>query len=163
MKLLAYYLALFSFLLILLCACEENKITDPQNIDEVVVKVSNTDYNLNSFRAHFPDSASLHNISTAYSNNYSEERKAGLISNMKSKVTALRQDVTIIEQILTKTGCNMPGKYILPTYAEKAKYEGKDAWLIQFTYGLGNPRFGHYMCFVFSIPNLDTLKYITCR
>jgi hypothetical protein len=163
MKLQAYYLILFSFLLILLSGCEENKITDPQNVNGVIVKVSNTDYNLNSFRAHFPDTTSLHNICTAYSNNYSEERKAELITNMKGKVAALGQDVTIIEQILTRTGCNTPGEYILPTYAEKAKYESKDAWLIQFTYGLGNSGFGHYKCFVFSIPNLDTLHYITCR
>jgi hypothetical protein len=163
MKFQAYYLILFSFLLILLGGCKDDKITTPQNNTDVIVKVSNTNYNHNSFKTHFPDSASLHNISSAYSYNYSWERKAELINGMKIKVTALGEDVTVIERILTTTGCNISGAYILPTYAEKAKYEDKDVWVVQFTYGLGNPVFEHFKCFAYSIPNLDTLDYTGCK
>lgn len=163
MKLQNYYQFIFILLLIILIGCKDDKITDPQNNAEVVVKKSNIDYNQNSFKILFPDSSSLKNISTAYSSNYSEERKAKLIENMKAKVSKLGEDVIIIESILSKAGCNIPGEYILPTYAEKAKYDGKDVWLVQFTYGLGNPGFGHFKCFAFSIPNLDTLNYFGCK
>jgi len=82
---------------------------------------------------------------------------------MKANVSKLGENVNIIESILEKVGCNVSGEYILPTYAEKAKYEDKDVWLVQFTYGLGNPEFGHFKCFAFSIPDLDTLNYFGCK
>jgi len=163
MKLQNYCQYFFIFLFIILFGCKNDKITDPQNNAEVVVKISGIDYNQKSFRTLFPDSSSLKNISTAYSSNYSEERRAKLIDNMKNKVSKLGEDVKVIESILSKTGCTVSGAYILPTYAEKAKYEGKDVWMVQFTYGLGNSGFGHYKCFAFSIPNLDTLNYLGCR
>ncbi|HOD62088.1 MAG TPA: hypothetical protein PKG96_08310 [Bacilli bacterium] len=163
MKLRNHYQFISILLLIILIGCKDDKITDPQNNAEVVVKKSNTDYNQNSFKTLFPDSSSLKSISTAYSSNYSEERKAKLIENMKANVSKLGEDVNIIESILEKVGCNVSGEYILPTYAEKAKYEDKDVWLVQFTYGLGNPEFGHFKCFAFSIPNLDTLNYFGCK
>jgi hypothetical protein len=163
MKLKNSYLIFFLLLLIPLYGCKDDKITSPQSNAEVVVKVSGTDYNQNSFNTLFPDTASLKYISTAYSNNYSEERRTKLINDMKSKVRALGEDVAVIENILTRAGCNMSGVYILPTYVEKAKYNGKDAWLVQFTYGLSSPDFGHFKCFALSIPDLDTLDYAACK
>lgn len=163
MKLKNGSLIFFLLLLIPLSGCKDDKITSPQSNADVIVKLSGTDYNQNSFKTLFPDTASLKNINTAYSNNYSEERKTELLSNMKIKVKELGEDVTVIEKILARAGCNMSGVYILPTYAEKAKYNGKDAWLVQFTYGLSSPDFGHFKCFALSIPDLDTLDYVGCK
>ncbi len=126
---------------------------------DVVVKVTNTNYSQDSFNLLFPDIASLTMIRSAYSTNYSEERRATLVAAMKKKVSDLGEDTTIVETILTHAGCNSSGEYILPTYAEKAKYNGVNAWLIQFAYGLGNPGFGHYKCYALSLPSLDTLNY----
>ena len=145
--------------------CKEDKSTNTADNSTaiVVVKTSNTNYSQESIHRLFPDSASLAIISSAYSTNYSEERRAALIATMKKEVSELGEDVTVIDTILTRAGCNSSGEYILPTYAEKAKYNGIDAWLIQFTYGLGNSGFGHYKCYAFSVPSLDTLNYVGCK
>ncbi|HPI38505.1 MAG TPA: hypothetical protein PK397_11235 [Ignavibacteriaceae bacterium] len=163
MKRQKIYSIIFIFLLFVPAGCNEDKITDQQSNARVVVKVSDTDYNQNNFTTLFPDTSSFNSISRAYSNNYTEVRRAKLIENMKADILKLGEDATLIESILSKTGCSIRGEYILPTYAEKAKYEGKDAWLVQFIYGFGYPEFGHFKCFAFSVPDLDTLMYFGCK
>ena len=158
-------IGIFFLFLLLNNGCKEDNSTNIANNStaDVVVKVSNTNYSQESFRQLFPDSASLAIISSAYSTNYSEERRTALIATMKNKVSELGENVTVIDTILTRAGCNSSGEYILPTYAEKAKYNGVDAWLIQFTYGLSNSQFEHYKCYALSVPSLDTLNYVGCK
>jgi hypothetical protein len=134
----------------------------PGNV-EATVKASTTDYNQDAFRRLFPDSVSLQRISSAFTNNYTEQRKTTLVENMLTRVSALGEVPAVLDTIVTRAGCRTPGENILPTYAERAHYAGRDAWIVQFTYGLGVPTFGHYKCFAYSISNLDTLDYLGCR
>lgn len=151
----------FPFLFILLCLlCSCNNDEDIF-IPEVIVKISYTNYDQTSFLNLFPHQESLNQISSAFTNNYSEERKNELLNNMKAKVAVLREDVGIIENILTIMGCNNVGAYVLPTYAERAKFNGQEAWLIQFTYALDTPVFGRVRCIAFSIPDIEELFYFT--
>jgi hypothetical protein len=154
-----------SFLILsLLNFCCENS-TEPNNdiIAKPVVKLSSTNYNPQSFMDVFPDTASLTIISKAYSNHYSKEIKERLIDYMKSEVSRLNEDPAEFTNILSLSGCNGTGEFVLPTYAEKAFYENQKAWVVQITYGLGGPSFGHFKCFVFGSANLDTLNYIGSR
>ncbi len=152
------------FLSFLILACSD-KITEPP--DEItakpVVKKSDINYTQETFLSSFPDTASLQNISRAYSNNYSEELRTKLLDYMKDEIDKLGEDVNTFDRILSVTGCRNSDGYMLPTYAEKAQYENQDAWIFQVTYGLGEPDFGHSRCFVFSASTLDTLTYIQCR
>jgi len=151
---------LFLFLLIAYgCSTEpeENITAKP------VVKKTSVNYNQETFSTYFPDTISLQNISRAYSNNFSEESRKALIDYMKGEVIKLGEDVNIFDNILSQTGCKLNGEYLLPTYAEKAKFENQDAWIFQVTYGLGGPNFEHYKCFAFSVENLDTLAYKGCK
>jgi hypothetical protein len=163
MKPIAFTSGLLLLVSFSLAGCSD--ITSPGGADdvEVTVKVSNTNYDQASFRDLFPDSSSLRSISIAFNSNYSERRRTALVVNMLAKVSAMGEDVVIVDTILTRACCKTPGEYILPTYAERAEYNGKRAWLVQFTYGLSGPQFGRSKCFAFSIPNLDTLNYIGAR
>ncbi len=157
----AGFIVLFS---ILFLACNE-KPTEPS--DEItakpVVKKSSINYNQASFSSSFPDTISLNNMSNAYSNNYSEAMRSKILDYMKDEVIKLGEDVNIIDSILSRTGCNISGGYVMPTYAEKAQYENQDAWVFQVTYGLGQPNFGRSKCFVFDAATLDTLTFIQSR
>lgn len=82
---------------------------------------------------------------------------------MKSEVITLGEYFSIFEEILYKTYCYEKGAFLIPTYAERAKYENNDVWIFQLTFGLDKPVFGRVRCFVFGIPNLDTLNYIGTR
>lgn len=129
-----------------------------------VVKVTQNDYDKNSFMKSFPDTVSLNLIATAYSNNYySENIKTLLNCYMQEQVKKLGQDVKIFEKIQTLSGCNVANEYILPTYAEKAKYNGKDVWIIQVAYGLSSPALAHFKCYAFGIEKLDMLDYFGCK
>ena len=149
----------FPMLIFLSCTTE----TEETITSKPVVKKTTTNYTQSSFCNCFPDSASLQNIRKAYSNNYSENIKDKLLRYMRNEVSMLGEDLLIFEDILSLTGCKISGEYLLPTYAERAKYENLQVWIFQVAYGLGAPNFAHYKCFAISISNLDTLNYISCR
>ena len=152
------------FLFLFVIACNENS-TEPQ--DDIrakpVIKKSSENYDQESFRISFPDTTSLNNISKYYSNNFSEDKRNKLIEYITGEVTKLGEDANSFNNILAITGCKLSDEYLLPTYAERAKYEGEEVWIFQITYGLGEPNFGHYKCFAFSIDTLDTLDYVGCK
>jgi len=159
-KMLRYILIFFT-LLFFNIDCNDNSIESLAYLSvKPVVKVTSNNYDQITFRKTFPDTLSLNKISKAYSHSYSEQLRTSLIQYMESEIRRFGEDVVIFDSLMNITGCKTPGEYILPTYAEKTKYDSKDAWLIQFTYGLGKPVFGRWKCFAFSIPNLDTLAYI---
>ncbi|MGE5497134.1 MAG: hypothetical protein ACM3Q2_03650 [Syntrophothermus sp.] len=156
---------LTSLFILFFPGCSE-KSTETDDIIPVkpVVKVSNTNYSKDNFNTFFPDNASLKDIGAAYSGNkYSEEVKKALNDYMRRQVNVLGENSKTFEKIISLSGCSLTGEYILPTYAEKAKYKGQDAWIIQITYGLGAPDFGHFRCIVFGAEKLDTLNYISCK
>ena len=76
---------------------------------------------------------------------------------MRTEVSKLGEDLNTVENVLELTGCKLNNEFVLPTYAEKAKYDNQDVWLFQLTYGLGNSNFGRSKCFVFNSNNFDTL------
>ena len=155
------YSVLFLFLIL---GCNE-KSTEP--IGDItakpVVKNSSVNYDQELFYYSLPDTISLHNMREAYSNNYSEEIREELIEYIISEVNTLGEDAEVFDNILSQTGCNLIGEYLLPTYAEKAMFENQEAWIIQLAYGLGNTSFAHYKCLAFGVENLDTLAYKSCR
>lgn len=128
-----------------------------------VVTKTSMNYNAESFRDSFPENISLQNISTAYKNNYSEAVINAINDYMKSEVISLNEDVNVFDNILLQTGCKNSEGYRLPTYAERAKFENQEVWIFQLTYGLGQPSFGHFKCFAFSVETLDTLCYVGCK
>ncbi len=161
------YLRIKFFLLSILFftpGCNDNSLESKIEITaKPVVKVSTKNYNHENFTASFPDTVSWKQISSAYSKNYSEDLRKGLIDYMKFEVIMLGEDANKFDNIMSLTGCKTPGEFILPTYAEKAKYNDKDAWLVQLIIGYGGPGFGHFKCFVFDASNLDTLNYFGCK
>ena len=122
-----------------------------------VVKKTSINYDSTTISNALPDLNSLSNITNAYSNNYSNEIRTKLLSYMRGEVSKLGEDLNVFNNILTLTGCKNENEFVLPTYAEKAKYENSDVWLFQLTYGLGNSNFGRSKCFVFSCNNYDTI------
>ena len=130
---------------------------------DVIVKVSAKDYDAVSFEQLFPKTTSHKVIASAFSTNYSDERRANLTQRMLARVAVLGEDPRFVDSILTRHDCKVPGAFILPTYAERAHFNGKDVWLVQFIYGLGGPSFSHHACYAYSIPELEQLCYIGCR
>lgn len=155
-------------LVLILCfsisGCKDNS-TEPSRLAtaEPVVKKTSVNYSPETLRNSFPDTVSLENISKAYTKDYSEELKTELFGNMQNEVAKLGEDSTIFDNILLRIGCKTANSYLLPTYAEKAKYEGQDVWIIQLTYGLDGPVFEHYKCFVVGIKDLNVLDSICCK
>lgn len=153
---------LFAILLLLL-SCKE-KSTEPESglIVKPTVKISTTNYSSALFNSTFPDTVSLNRISHAYSNDFSEETKAKFAAYMKSEVLKLGGDLGSFESALYKSGCFSSQMPVLPTYAEQAKYENKNVWIIQYTRSQGGSGFGHYHFFAIGLEKLDTLAWGSC-
>ena len=154
--------SIFGYLSLLFCFlffnCSDNSTGSNDGITaKPVVKVSSTNYNYQTFTSRFPDTLSLKKISDAYSNNYSESIKENMIEYMKTEVKRLNEDVNIFNNIVSLSGCNTMDEYVLPTYSEKAFYEDHEAWIIQITYGLGEPNFEHFKFLVD-----DGIHFIDC-
>jgi len=161
MKIFIALISLCFLFLLLVPACttetEDNITALP------VVKKTTVNYDSTTISNALPDLNSLNSISNAYSNNYTEEIKTKLLSYMRDEVSKLGEDLNIFDNVLSLTGCKIGNKFILPTYAEKAKYENQEVWLFQLTYGLGNSNFGRSKCFVFNCNNFDTLWAVFSR
>ncbi len=164
MKRLAQISGLAFLIFVLISGCKDNP-TDPYEYlpAKPVIKKTTYNYTAEKLRELFPDTASWNSMSRAYSNNYSEDIRTKINEYMKREVSRLGEEPQIIENILCYTGCREAGNYIMPVYAERARFEDKEAWIVQFTYGLGQPEFGHYKYLAYSLPNLDTLFYTSCR
>jgi hypothetical protein len=159
-----FSLKYFAFLITILLAGCNNQSTESIDVTAVpVVKKSSVNYNQETFLQIFPDTTSLKNIGNAYSNNYTNALREQIIYNMRVQVLRLGEDINKFDSILSLTGCFYANQYMLPTYAERAKYEEKEVWVFQLTYGLSEPVFAHYRCFVFGVENLDTLAYTACK
>jgi hypothetical protein len=159
------FLRLVPFLvpLLLILGCGDNSTEPADNLTKKpVVKKSSTDYNYDSFRDSFPDTSSLKRIGKAYAGIYSEEIKNELISYMKRKVKQIGEDENLFTECFGLTGCSGTASVSLPTYAEKAKYEGKEAWIIQLVWGIDPQDLSHYKCFAFETDKMDTLDYYRC-
>lgn len=152
------------YLSLWILACNDN-VTEPsiEITAKPVVKKTTTNYSEQSFLASFPDMASLNSISSAYSNNYSEELRNKILDYMRAEVNRIGEDVNVFDGIILRTNCKLSGGYLLPTYAEKARFENRNCWVFQITYGIDSPDFGHSKCFVFDAATLDTLTYRQCR
>jgi hypothetical protein len=130
---------------------------------DVIVKVSANNYDATSFKQLFPEMTSHKAIASAFSTNYSDERRATLTQRMLAHVAVLGEDPRFVDSILVRHDCKEPGSFILPTYAERAHFNGRDVWLVQFIFGLGGPSFSHHACYAYSIPELEQLYYVGCR
>jgi hypothetical protein len=161
MKIFIALISLCFLFLLLVPACttetEDNITALP------VVKKTTVNYDSTTISNALPDLNSLNSISNAYSNNYTEEIKTKLLSYMRGEVSKLGEDLNIFDNVLSLTGCKIGNEFVLPTYAEKAKYENQEVWLFQLTYGLGNSNFGRSKCFVFNCNNFDTLWAVFSR
>ena len=164
MKRLAQISGLAFLIFVLISGCKDNP-TDPyENLPaKPVIKKTTNNYTAEKLRELFPDTASWNSMSRAYSNNYSEDIRNKINEYLKSEVGRMGENQNLFESILARTGCREEGNYILPVYAERARFENNEAWIVQFTYGLGQPEFGHYKYLAYSVPELDTLFYTSCR
>jgi hypothetical protein len=145
-------------------SCTENS-TEPSDTLQVkpIVKKSEANYSSDNFGSIGSDSTYLKNLNEYYSENFSEDLRNRILDFMRRKVENIGENVAVFDSILSKTGCSKTGEFALPAYAEIAKFEGREAWIFQVTYGLGSPSFGHFKQFAFSVPELDTLYYFGCR
>lgn len=150
--------------------CSRDFSVEPDSAEQLdnlaakpIIKKSSVNYSRATFRIIFPDTAYLNNINRAYSDNYSEDLRNRLVEYMKGEVKKIGEDEYVFDNLLSKTGCKQVGAYLLPVYAERAKFEAQKAWIFQMTYGLGGPNFGHFRRFAFGLANLDTLAYLSCK
>lgn len=130
---------------------------------EPVVKSTTTNYTEAAFRTLFPEYATLSSFGNAYNGKYSDALKSAIISNIDAKAAALGLNTAILDSCISATGCMRSGEVALPSYVEKARYSGKDAWLIQIVWGTSASDFGHYKCYAIDSATLDTLDFIRCK
>ncbi len=171
MRNLSLIIGVSAFFISTLLSCSENS-TDPSGNSEEVVEeitakptviITSTDYNSELFRISFPKMELLQEIGAAYQKNYSNALKNQLIKYMTDKVDTLGQSVEIFNACMEVTGCKISNSVSLPTYAERAKYDGEDAWIIQLVWGVSPFDLGHYKCFAISMNSKDTLYFKRCR
>ncbi len=148
-------------------SADPNEDTTVQQDSEItakpIVKKTSTDYTHKLFGASFPQKESLKEIGEAYKNNYSVALKNQLINYMKEQADSLGENGEIFNECMEMTGCKDIYFISLPSYAEKARYEGNDVWIIQLVWGLRPSDLSHYMCFAISTNNKDTLDFKRCR
>lgn len=151
-------------LLIFILGCSDNSTEpiDEHIVNPIVVKTS-INYDEQLFNSSFPQNDILNKISEAYKNHYSEKIKINLIDNVVIIVESLGENEETFLDCFELTGCFDANSISLPTYVEKAKFNGEDAWIIQLSWGVESSDLGHYKCFAIGINSKDTLCYAQCK
>jgi len=166
MKRLIVFLGLPILFLFFTLGCKD-EVTEPGNGNELIVKPAVTktlvNYGQETFRAAYPDTASLHKIGEAYKSNYSQEAKNQFIDYVHVQVGSLGENKEMFIKCMDLTGCKETASISLPTNVERAKYNGEDVWIIQLVWGMEPMDLGHYKCFAIGISKLDTLDFIRCK
>ena len=145
-------------------ACVENPADDGSPSDVLpVVRETRFDYGEADIRARLPDTLLLHECVRSYAAVYSERLKETFFNRMSQKVVLLGLDALKFLQCIEATGQQTPEVISLPYLGERATYEGRECWILEFTWGLSKEDLGHFRCFVMDIATCDTLYYLTCR
>ncbi len=159
--------AIVLFAIVLGAGCQDKKesISNPEPPLEVraTVIITEADYDSSYFRRSHLDTASFNMIVREFNREYSDLRKSQLIDGVLTDVASLGENPELMRTLLERFTSDVETERVIPTYAERARYGGREAWLMEFTYSLGTGGFGHYLHYAFSIPELDTLYAVGCR
>ncbi len=158
---------LIIFVISSLLSCTGTGIVDPPfsfDLDQApIVLKTDRNYSEDEFRTSFPDTISWKAMRAAYDNNFNNKDRQEILSYIIWEAENVGEDGNIIKSILQQTGCYETDGFLLPTFAERTKYEDVDVWIIQIIRGNGKPVFSHFKCFAISSSGLDTLAYTGCR
>ena len=128
-----------------------------------IVKVTQNNYGEEQIRQNTPDSTLFSTFCETYNDKYSDDLKVALVNNMKNQAFKLGEDSEILEKCMNATGRLEKGVISLPYLAEKAKYNDRVSWRIEYAWGMRKDDLGHFKCSVMDAINQDTLLYITCK
>jgi len=128
-----------------------------------VVTKTSSDYTPESFERSFPQTEILTAMTKAYAHKCSDEVREALIDYMKKEAADLGEDVSGFDALLTLSGCRDSEGLVLPTYAERARFNGQEVWIIQVAWGYDAADFGHFKCRAFGLTLHDQLAYVGCR
>ena len=144
--------------------CNDNSTNPEVNITvKPTVKITSTNYDEELFNSSFPQNDILNEISDAYKSSYSNDTKAKIIDYVTERVELLGENKYTFLECFELTGCNNENSISLPTYIEKAIFNGEDSWIIQLAWGFEPSDLGHYKCFAIGIESKDTLYFTRCR
>lgn len=133
--------------------------TDPNPL----VLLGQKEYTEATVRSSVPDTALFRAFCSAYLNEYTDSLKQFLVGDIGLRTELAGGNRAEMQKCLEATGQLKNGLVSLPFFAERARYQGKDAWLFQFTWGFTPGGLGHYRCYVMGAASADTLLFITCR
>ncbi len=159
------YKFLLIIVLILIVGCKKDN--SPTNIVEgskplPKVILSQTNYQEADIQAQVSDPTFLKQFREAYEGKYSDMLKAGMVMYMYSSAQLIGLDFNELKSCLDRTGQTQHGIISLPIVAERAKYNGINAWIFHFIWGVDTNDLGHFKCYVMSTETSDTLLFITC-
>ena len=146
-----------------LSGCDSLTESDEDLPAKPIIKKTSTNYTQQLISSTFPKTEIHEKMNQAYSGKYSEDMRQDLLEYIKKEISGLGESVGEFDEILKKSGCDDQNLLAIPTYAERAKYENEDAWILQIANGLNSQSFEHYKIFVFSLDSSDTLFYEACR
>ena len=152
----------------LLTSCKEDTTTEPGNVTvdfiSVLPIVSRTanDYESSAMSSNFGNLDVHRRFAQAYSSSYSASLKESVIGYMLIELRLLGGDTKEFMECYNAIGEFTTGK-CLPCYAESAKYEGKDAWIIVFNWGIGDKDFGHIAYYAVDKSTKEILLHESCK
>ncbi len=164
MKYITAYIFAATVLLCVISGCKDASTGPQTSLTELpVVTKTSSDYTLESFERSFPHSEILTAMSKAYAHKCSDEVREALIDYMKKEAADLGEDASMFDALLTLSGCRDGEGLVLPTYAERARFNGQEAWIIQVAWGYDAADFGHFKCYAFGIANKELLATYGCK
>jgi hypothetical protein len=158
------FVLLMTIILVLGCHKDNPLVSEPPQLPEIPhVVVSQSNYLAADIQSRVPDTTYLNKCCSLYRFAVTDSLKGYVANVLIQKAQLLNQDTLIVSQCLDATGQFKTDVMSLLYFAERAKYESKECWIFEFSWGIDSSGIGHYRCFVMDTSTKDTLLFITCR
>ncbi len=152
----------------LLTSCKNETVVQPGevNVDILtelpVVKKTNNNYDEISLQSAFGNTEIHGKFTEAYKNSYSSSLKESMVGYLLIDIEKIGENQSEFLKCYDAIG-EFKDRKCLPCLVETAKYEGKDAFIIVFNWGISQDDLGHIAYYVIDKSTKKVLKTVSCR
>ena len=131
-----------------------------------VVQMTNSDYDGDGMFRAFWDTDAWKAFSKAYNGKYSDGLRDSVIAEMRHLAQKLWLDPDRLESCIRATGeIRQDGLAVLPCLAERARFLGKDVWIVVFVWGMRSlpTDMVHVRYYAVDLHAREVLHFKTCK
>lgn len=152
----------------ILTSCKSESLVQPGEVSGNMLPAlpqvfrTSADYTPSSLDNAFSNTEIHRRFAQTYGAVYSQSLKESIIGYVSIEVAKMGENKDVFAGCLDAIS-EFTSSKCLPSHVESARYEGKEAWLFLFNWGMGDEGLGHIAYYAVEKYTNKILCYVTCR